>query len=435
MRIAVLGAGYAGLTLARQLEDALSADHEIVVVNDAPTHLVQHEIHRAIRRPAVGGDIVVPLGDVLERATIELARVEHVDPDAKTVRLSTPPSADRAARTYDGESNGEGIDGGTAGTEGTTIEIEGESDPDDAADGEDGENDAESVLEYDVCAVCLGAETDFQGVPGVAEHATPLKRLRDAERIRADFLSMLPEGRRVVVCGAGLSGVQAAGELAALAAEENASEDVEIVLTEALGRVAPAFSAEFSEAIHAELTERGVSIRTNAPVERATSEGLAVNGEDLPADQLVWTGGIRGPAALGGERPVVRSTLELGEGTFAVGDAARTIDADGTAVPASAQSAVRAARTAAENIATIAEHGDRGGFRPRLSPFEFDSPGWLVSVGDGAVAQVGPTVLRGKAAKTLKTSVGAGYLTSVGAIGNAVDLAREELSPGSSGSD
>jgi NADH dehydrogenase len=71
------------------------------------------------------------------------------------------------------------------------------------------------------------------------------------------------------------------------------------------------------------------------------------------------------------------------------------------------------------------------GFRPRLSPFNFDSPGWLVSVGDGAVAQVGPTVLRGRAAKALKTSVGAGYLTSVGAIGNAVDLAREELSSGS----
>ena len=53
MRIAVLGAGYAGLTLARRLERTLSADHEIVVVNDSPTHLVQHEIHRAIRRPAI----------------------------------------------------------------------------------------------------------------------------------------------------------------------------------------------------------------------------------------------------------------------------------------------------------------------------------------------------------------------------------------------
>ena len=50
-----------------------------------------------------------------------------------------------------------------------------------------------------------------------------------------------------------------------------------------------------------------------------------------------------------------------------------------------------------------------------------------MSVGDGAVAQVGPTVVTGQAAKALKTSVGAGYLSSVGAVENAVDLVREEV--------
>ena len=456
MRIAVLGAGYAGLTLARRLERTLSADHEIVVVNDSPTHLVQHEIHRAIRRPAIAEDIVVPLTDVLDRAAIRVARVERVDPESKRVHLTDLPSTglsdgNRTARAYDGsdrtDSTGTERTGGESA--GTAIEIESENDGEAGTTGtDDGDADVvsdasnattddsdrgigadghESVLDYDLCAVCLGAETDFGDVPGVVEHATPLKRLEDAERVREEFLSMLPEGGRVVVCGAGLSGVQAAGELAALAREEGAGDAVEIVLTEALGRVAPAFPAEFSRAVREELEDRNVRVRTNAPVERATDDGVTIDGEELSADQLLWTGGIRGPAALDGERPIVKGTLQLDEGTFAVGDAARAVDANGEAVPASAQSAVRAARAAAENIATIAEHGDRGGFRPRLSPFEFDSPGWLVSVGDGAVAQVGPTVLRGRAARALKTSVGAGYLTSVGAITNAVDLAREEL--------
>ncbi|PSQ49449.1 NADH dehydrogenase FAD-containing subunit, partial [Halobacteriales archaeon SW_6_65_15] len=75
-------------------------------------------------------------------------------------------------------------------------------------------------------------------------------------------------------------------------------------------------------------------------------------------DQFVWTGGIRGPAALDGERPAVKNTLRLGDGT---------------------------------------------------------------------VAQLGPTVLTGRAAKTLKTTVGAGYLSSVGALRNAADLVSEEL--------
>ncbi|PSP76707.1 NADH dehydrogenase FAD-containing subunit [Halobacteriales archaeon QS_3_64_16] len=442
MRIVVLGAGYAGLTLARRLEDALGPDHELIVVNDSPSHLVQHEIHRAIRRPAIAEGIVVPLTEVLDRATVRVAQVEGVDPDAKTVSLAAPPSAERAARAYDGKRANMGDDDGDgdserAESEGTAIEIEGESERADSADdagngreecgGAEEGDETESVLAYDVCAVCLGAETDFQDVPGVAEHATPLKRLRDAERIREDFLSVLPEGGRVVICGAGLSGIQVAGELAALAREEGASEDCKILLTEALEEVAPAFSTEFSRAVCEELEDRSVEIRTNAPVERATEDGIVVDDEELATDQLLWTGGIRGPRALENERPVVRSTLELGEGTFLVGDAARVVDTNGAAVPASAQSAVREAGAVAKSIATIADHGDQGGFRPRLEPFTFDSPGWLVSVGDGAVAQVGPTVLRGKAAKALKTSVGAGYLTSVGAIGNAVDLAREEL--------
>jgi NADH dehydrogenase len=446
MRIVVLGAGYAGLTLARRLEDALGSDHELIVVNDSPSHLVQHEIHRAIRRPAIAESVVVPLAEVLDRATVRVAQVEGVDPDAKTVSLAAPPSAERAARTYDGDGGGAGRgddgDGSSerAESEGTTIEIEGEGEhTDSAGDAEEttekgekreGSSGNESLLAYDVCAVCLGAETDFQDVPGVAEHATPLKRLPDAERIRADFRSVLAEGGRVVVCGAGLSGIQVAGELAALAREEGASENCEILLTEALDRVAPAFSTEFSRAVREELEERGVEIRTNAPVERATEDGIVVDGAEIAADQLIWTGGIRGPKALAGERPVVKSSLELGEGTFVVGDAARVVDANGAAVPASAQSAVREARAVATSIVTIADREGEEGFRPRLAPFEFDSPGWLVSVGDGAVAQVGPTVLRGKAAKALKTSVGAGYLTSVGAIGDAVTLAREELASG-----
>jgi NADH dehydrogenase len=437
MRIVVLGAGYAGLTLARQLEGALEPDHELVVVNDSPSHLVQHEIHRAIRRPAIAESVVVPLAEVLERATVRVAQVEGVDPDAKTVSLADPPSAGRAARAYEGdhEAGGKDEDGERAESEETSIEIESEhadsvkeaGDSREKGNGIEERDETESTLAYDVCAVCLGAETDFQGVPGVAEHATPLKRLRDAERIREDFLSVLPEGGRVVICGAGLSGIQAAGELAALAREEGASENIEILLTEALEEVAPAFSTEFSGAVREELEDRGVEIRTNAPVERATEEGVVIDDEEIATDQLLWTGGVRGPRALENERPVVKSTLELGEGTFLVGDAARVVDTNGAAVPASAQSAVREAGAVAESITTIAEHEGTAGFRPRLAPFAFDSPGWLVSVGDGAVAQVGPTVLRGKAAKALKTSVGAGYLTSVGAIGDAVDLAREEL--------
>ena len=105
------------------------------------------------------------------------------------------------------------------------------------------------------------------------------------------------------------------------------------------------------------------------------------------------------------------------------------VDTDGEAVPASAQAAIREARVAAKNVTALVEHrlDGTGGFEPRLARYSFDSPGWLVSVGDGAVAQVGGSVLTGRAALALKTSVGAGYLGSVGAVENAVDLVQSEL--------
>jgi len=451
MRVAVLGAGYAGLTLARKLEAKLSDDADLVVVDEDGTHLVQHELHRVVRRPSLADEISLDLDDVLDEATVREARVTDVDPEAGVATL-----------------------------------------------------DGEEELDYDYAAVALGATTNFYDLPGVENHATPLKRLDHAETIRADFLDVLdaatPEDpKRVVVGGAGLSGVQVAGELAALAREkrerdavENADtesadaddapieldldeeqradtdaddgdsvgdpnddgdavsdaddgdavsdaaegalsipgEAVELLLLEMKPNVAPGFPENFQRAVSNALEDRDVRIRTDAAV--ASADGSAIeldSGESIDHDQFVWTGGIRGQPALDGERPPVRNTLRLGDGTFVLGDAGKVVDTDGEAVPASAQAAVRQARVVATNIGKLVDH-DRsgaGGFEPRLKGYRFDSPGWLVSVGDGAVAQVGPTVLTGYAAKALKTSVGAGYLSSVGAVENAVDLVREEL--------
>jgi len=144
---------------------------------------------------------------------------------------------------------------------------------------------------------------------------------------------------------------------------------------------------------------------------------------------FVWTGGITGPDALGGDRPLVYDDLRLDEHTFVVGDAARAVDADGEPVPASASAAIREARTVASNLVRLLEHdlGAPGGFRPRLDPYRFDVPGWIVTVGDGTVAQLGPEVVTGAPARAMKAAVGAGHLSSVGAVRNAVDLVESEL--------
>ncbi|PSP94387.1 NADH dehydrogenase FAD-containing subunit [Halobacteriales archaeon QS_4_62_28] len=400
MRVAVLGAGYAGLTLARKLESSLPEETGLVVVDESQTHVVQHELHRVVRHPSVAEDISVPLTDLLD-CDVRQATVTDVDAEAGVARL-------------DGAEN----------------------------------------LSYDIGAVCLGAETDFYDISGLNDHATPLKRLEHARQIRERYLDVLAEDGRVVVGGAGLSGIQVAGELAAMTDGTNDTEtaiesqpaesatdggqqgDVpddgnpEVLLLEQLDSVAPHFPENFQRAVRDQLTKQGVEVRTNAGIEAVEAETLTLaTGEELAYDQLVWTGGIRGPAALGNERPVVRSDLRLTGETFVVGDAGKVVDTNGEAVPASAQAAIREARTAAKNITALAKHrlNGSGGFEPRLERYTFDALGWLVSVGDSAVAQVGSSVLAGKTALALKTSVGAGYLGSVGAVENAVELVQEEL--------
>lgn len=411
MRVAVLGAGYAGLALARTLERRLPPEATLVVVDEDDHHLVQHEIHRAIRRPEIGDDIRVPLTDVLEAATIRQARVTDVDTAAGEAMLEPVADAERESNLGSDDA-GEDDEGEMTATVEVTTETE--------------------TLEYDVGVVALGAQTAFYDLPGVEAHATPLKRLGDAAEIRADFLELIDGGGgRIVVGGAGLSGVQTAGELAALAREEGASESVEVMLLEQERAVAPSFPPQFQRAVEEELLDREVVVRTGTAVAEADAATITLEGgEEIEYDAFVWTGGISGQDAMAGERPVVRDQLRYEGDTFVIGDAARVVDVDGSAVPASAQSAIREASVAADNVVSLVEHrlADEDGFEPRLKRFQFDSPGWLVSIGDGAVAQVGSMVVTGPAAIALKTTVGAGYLTTVGAVRNAVGLVQEEVS-------
>jgi len=86
----------------------------------------------------------------------------------------------------------------------------------------------------------------------------------------------------------------------------------------------------------------------------------------------------------------------------------------------------RQAGTAATNLTRLVEHlQDGSGFEPRLKRYRYNSLGWAVSVGDGTVAQVGSKVIRGAPAHMLKTTIGSGYMSSVGAVSEAVQYALE----------
>lgn len=378
MRVAIFGAGYAGLGVARELERSLPADVELVVVDESGEHVVRHLLHRGIRFPEELDHVRFPLGLVLDRATIREARVEALDHEEGIATFA----------------NGE-------------------------------------TLSYDLAVVTLGAEPEFYGLEEVAEHATPLHRPDDVETIRADFADVLDGGGRVVVGGGGLTGIQTAGELAALARERDVSESVDVTLLEQADAVPPGFDDRLQDAVASVLDSAGVDVHTSTTITGATEHAVTVtNGDPISYDQLVWAGGIRGPAAQGGDRPTVPATLRLGANAFALGDAVQVVDADGRRAPPTAHAAIRQAGIAATNVSRLVEYRhNSGGFEPRLNRYRHDETGWLVSVGDDAVARVGPKILRGRPAMAAKTAVGAGYLTSIGAVEDAVAHVRDAVTP------
>jgi len=338
--VVVLGSGYAGTGVVSRLEDELDAGDDLVWVSDVPHHLVLHESHRVVRDPEVADLITLPIDDVAGDSTrfVE-ATVAGLRADQREVRLE---------------------DGRTIG--------------------------------FDYAVVALGSRTAFYGIPGLEEHALTLKGLDDARGIHeavttAAGRATSADPARVVVGGAGLSGIQVAGELAALRRERGLP--IEVTLVEALGEILPGNDDSVQSALRERLEAAGVDILTDTPITEAAADRLRFDDrEPMDYDVLVWTGGITGQRALADadvetehERVVAEATFETShDRVFAVGDSAVFEgEGNGNPVPPTAQAAWQAAEVAAENVVRRIDG------RP-LDTWTYDDKGTLISVGDEAVA-------------------------------------------------
>jgi len=338
-RVVVLGAGYAGAGAVSKLEDELGSDAELVWVSETDYHLVLHEAHRVIRDPGVREKITIPVEDIKSR------RTEFVHDSVVDVH-----------------------------TDDRVVEL---------ADGED--------VEYDYLVVGIGSETATYGIEGMDEHPLTLKSLEDALDIHEQVKEAAREATRedpaqVVVGGAGLSGIQSAGEIAEFRDRHNAPIDVTLV--EALPEIFPPGDSEIQGALRHRLEDAGVDILTDDPITAATEDSLEFDERDsIDYDVFLWTGGVTGPSELGDvdldaehDRLQAESTLQTeDERVFAIGDCSMVSQGDDDAAPPTAQAAWQAADVAAENVARAAEG------RP-LETWTYEDQGTLVSVGETAVA-------------------------------------------------
>jgi NADH:ubiquinone reductase (H+-translocating) len=355
--ILILGGGFAGVQAARYLDRtaAKRGDVEVTLVSRENFSLFTPMLHEVVASDLEPPDICNPLRKLLRRVTVLNGDIHTIDVAARRVTISY------------------GFSGLTR------------------------------ALPFDYLVLALGSETNYFGIPGVAEHALGIKTLGDAVILRACVLTLLeaasvepdPDRRKLmltfVVAGGGFAGVETVGAINDLARDSLRHygridpREVRVVLIHGGPVILPELGQALGRYAQEKLRERHVEIKVNTKVISYVDKTLRCDdGDAVPAEVLVWAGGVSPspllkdtPFQLARGRVVVDTTLQVPHfpGVWAVGDCAAIMDpASGQPYPPTAQHALREGRRAARNI--CARLNGRG-----AAAFRYKAPGQLASIG------------------------------------------------------
>ena len=226
-RVVIVGAGYAGLMAAARLARHAAVSVTLVEPSDVFVERIRLHQWAAGQRPTGR-----PLRELLaKRVRWVQDRAAAIDLAARTVRVS----------------------GGEA-------------------------------LVYDQLIVAVGSRIDRSRVPGAAEHCLSLETAAAAGQVRA----LARRGGTLAVVGFGLTGVEAASELA----EAYPGLRVRLV---GRGRLDDALSPSAAAHVRTVMARLGAEVVEGVEVTAVHGDRLATTSGDLACDACVWAGGFRAP--------------------------------------------------------------------------------------------------------------------------------------------
>lgn len=362
-KIVILGSGFAGRNVALELARLLPLpdDGEIIVVDENPFLLFTPMLTEAAGGELDTHHIVSPAFHLPKRIRFEQGRVDAVDLKAKRVTLTIGNPA-------------EGVPG------------------------------AQRTLSADHLVIALGSITNFHGIPGLEQHALPMKRLQDAAAVRTRVLALLErageepdaEARRsyltFVVGGGGFTGVETMAAINDLVREQAGRfpninpSDVRTVVVHPGERLLPELDPDLSAYAQRKLQERGVEVLLKTRIAGVGEGHVELEGNRrIPAYLLIWAGGVKPSPVIetidcrrghhGGIVVDASCAVPDHPGVWALGDCAEIPHPDGKGTYApTAQNATREGTLVARNIAAALR-----GERPQ--PFSFRPLGELALVG------------------------------------------------------
>ena len=352
-RVVIIGGGFGGLAVAREL---LDQPFDVLLIDSNNFHTFQPLLYQVATAGLDGDEIAQPIRGIVR------PRTRRGNIRVRMGRVVAIHAAGRSLVLDDGD-----------------------------------------VIPYDVLVISAGALSHHFDVPGVVEHAFGLKHLDDALAIRTHVLdqferasvdpSMVADGGLdVVVCGGGPTGVEMAGGLSELYAKVLARDFPElpvaaarITLVEMADRLLTPFTPQSSQRALNTLRRRGVDVRLGVGVTKVESDRVHLSdGTIIHAHTTIWATGlttgplvrtIGSPTGRGG-RLVVEPDLTIPghPEIFAIGDVALTLDANGKPLPQVAQPAIQGGKHVARQLLRRLEGAP-------TEPFVYRDKGQMATIG------------------------------------------------------
>ena len=243
---------------------------------------------------------------------------------------------------------------------------------------------------YDYLVIAVGGEQAFFGIPGAEERSHCINTLEGAIKTKEALDELEPgnsnSAMTIAVIGAGLTGVEVAGELV------ESRSDARVCLVERMPRILPAFPApDIASFVTRRLMDRGVEILTGLAVEEVKDNEIVLSGQHghrhrLPYDILIWTAGLKPGRLL--ERlklPKVRGWIRVDpylrvdgmSDVFAVGDNAY-FEYDGIRSGQNVEEAEREGKIAAVNIIRTVKGDKLKRYKPKNT---IQNPRAIISLG------------------------------------------------------
>jgi len=334
-----LGGGFGGVYTAIHLEKLMTPDEqmsvEVAIVSRDNYMVFQPLLPEVISGSVELNHVICPIRRLAKRARLYSREVEAIDLATRTIKLSP------------------------------------------------GAKPAPSMIEYDHLVIALGTQLDYSKIPGMREHASAFKYLGDALYLRNQLVRALeeaeeeanPELRRAlltfVVAGGGFSGVECIAEMndflreAVRSYHKISEKDLRLILLQRGERILPELTEGLGAFAYRLLMKRGVEIQLGASLKAVSANEVVIENAKTKQTQVIQTRTTiatvpAGPHPLLSMLPLpqehgrikVDEGMEVPEapGVWALGDCALVKQVDGNFSPATAQHALRQAKTCAQNI-------------------------------------------------------------------------------------